>query len=442
MAHTKQLTVPAVDPQRQRKAKKATGVAAFGTFIEYYDFSVFGYVAATIAVVFFPSDDPVAGLLNTFLIFGTAFVVRPLGAIFFGWIGDRVGRRTSLVGSILLMSVAAGFIAALPTYAQIGIWAPILLGVLRMLQGFSAGGEIGGAASYIREWAPIERRNLYISFIPSIAVLGKGSAAGLAALAATLVPAEAMESWGWRIPFMIAVPLGILCLIMRLKIEDSPEFTASAATAKETTGSPFGRLIGEHRKPLTKVFFISLVQNMGTYIGTVYVAVYFSTVLGYTKAEASYIVLIAVVAAAFLIPAAGQLGNRIGAKRVLVSSYVFYIVVTIPSFMLMNNGSVALAMIGLLIGMVPYALCQAGTYASMPEFFPVEVRHTGVAFGHSVGAVIGGAGGPYFATWMIDATGNTLVPAYMLVVFGVMGLAVVLGAVRTNTATTASHLYR
>ena len=443
MAQTKQLTAPAVDPQRQRKAKKATGVAAFGTFIEYYDFSVFGYVAATIAVVFFPSDDPVAGLLNTFLIFGTAFVVRPLGAIFFGWIGDRMGRRTSLVGSILLMSAAAGFIAALPTYAQIGIWAPILLGVLRMLQGFSAGGEIGGAASYIREWAPIERRNLYISFIPSIAVLGKGSAAGLAALAATLVPAEAMESWGWRIPFMIAVPLGILCLIMRLKIEDSPEFTASAATAKQTTGSPFGRLIGEHRKPLTKVFFISLVQNMGTYIGTVYVAVYFSTVLGYTKAEASYIVLIAVVAAAFLIPLAGQLGNRIGAKRVLVSSYVFYIVVTIPSFMLMNNGSVALAMIGLLIGMVPYALCQAGTYASMPEFFPVEVRHTGVAFGHSVGAVIGGAGGPYFATWMIDATGNTLVPAYMLVVFGVMGLAVVLGAVRTNTTTsTASHLYR
>lgn len=443
MAQTKQLTAPAVDLQRQRKAKKATGVAAFGTFIEYYDFSVFGYVAATIAVVFFPSDDPVAGLLNTFLIFGTAFVVRPLGAIFFGWIGDRMGRRTSLVGSILLMSAAAGFIAALPTYAQIGIWAPILLGVLRMLQGFSAGGEIGGAASYIREWAPIERRNLYISFIPSIAVLGKGSAAGLAALAATLVPAEAMESWGWRIPFMIAVPLGILCLIMRLKIEDSPEFTASAATAKQTTGSPFGRLIGEHRKPLTKVFFISLVQNMGTYIGTVYVAVYFSTVLGYTKAEASYIVLIAVVAAAFLIPLAGQLGNRIGAKRVLVSSYVFYIVVTIPSFMLMNNGSVALAMIGLLIGMVPYALCQAGTYASMPEFFPVEVRHTGVAFGHSVGAVIGGAGGPYFATWMIDATGNTLVPAYMLVVFGVMGLAVVLGAVRTNTTTsTASHLYR
>ncbi|MEX5304674.1 MFS transporter [Kocuria sp. CPCC 205258] len=443
MATTKQLTAPAVDPQRQRKAKKATGVAAFGTFIEYYDFSVFGYVAATIAVVFFPSDDPVAGLLNTFLIFGTAFIVRPLGAIFFGWIGDRMGRRTSLVGSILLMSAAAGFIAALPTYAQIGIWAPILLGVLRMLQGFSAGGEIGGAASYIREWAPIERRNLYISFIPSIAVLGKGAAAGLAALAATLVPAEAMESWGWRIPFMIAVPLGILCLIMRLKIEDSPEFTASAATAKETTGSPFGRLIGEHRKPLTKVFFISLVQNMGTYIGTVYVAVYFSTVLGYTKAEASYIVLIAVVAAAFLIPLAGQLGNRIGAKRVLVSSYVFYIAVTIPSFMLMNNGSVALAMVGLLIGMVPYALCQAGTYASMPEFFPVEVRHTGVAFGHSVGAVIGGAGGPYFATWMIDATGNTLVPAYMLVVFGVMGLAVVLGAVRTNTTTsTASHLYR
>ena len=144
------------DEARRRKAKKATAVGAFGTFIEYYDFSVYGYVAATLAVVFFPNDDPVIGLLNTFLVFGLAFLVRPLGAIFFGRLGDRSGRRTSLIASILLMSVAAALTGFLPGYAQIGIAAPILLVLLRMLQGFSTGGEIGGAASYIREWAAPE----------------------------------------------------------------------------------------------------------------------------------------------------------------------------------------------------------------------------------------------------------------------------------------------
>lgn len=440
MSHTAQAVVQTTDPERIRRAKKATGVAAFGTFIEYYDFSVFGYVAATIAIVFFPGDDPTAGLLNTFLVFGTAFFVRPLGAIFFGRIGDRYGRRASLVGCVILMSAAAGLTAILPTYAQIGIWAPILLGVLRMLQGFSAGGEIGGAASYIREWAPAERRNLYISFIPSVAVLGKGFAAGLAALAATLIPSAAMESWGWRIPFVIAIPLGIVCLIMRLKIEDTPEFTASASQG-ETTKTPFSILMRDHRKPLAKVFSIALVQNIGTYIGTVFVAVYFSSILGFSKAQSSTIVLIAVIAAAMLIPFAGHLGSKIGSKKLLVIAYIAYIVITIPSFMLMNVGSMSLAVLGLLAGMLPYAICQAGTYAAMPEFFPVEVRHTGVAFGHSVGAVLGGAGAPYAATWMIDATGDTFIPAYMLVIFGIIGLAVVLGTVRHTSAST-THLYK
>jgi MHS family proline/betaine transporter-like MFS transporter len=440
MSPTTQTGPGPATAEHQRKAKKATAVAAFGTFIEYYDFSVFGYVAATIAVVFFPSGDPVAGLLNTFLVFGTAFLVRPLGAIFFGRIGDRFGRRASLVGSVILMSAAAGLTAVLPTYAQIGIWAPILLGLLRMLQGLSAGGEIGGAATYIREWAPVERRNLYISFIPSVGVLGKAGAAGLAALAATLVPAAEMESWGWRIPFLLAIPLGILCLVMRLKIEDSPEFTSSANKG-QTTRAPIVELFRNHRSRLGKVFLIALVQNIGTYIGTVYVAVYFSTVLDFSKAEASTIVLIAVASAALLIPLAGQLGGRIGSKRLLTFAYIAYIVVTIPSFMLMNAGSLSLAIFGLLLGMLPYALCQAGTYASMPEFFPVEVRHTGVAFGHSVGAVLGGAGAPYMATWLIDSTGDTMIPAYMLVIFGFLGLATVLGLVRRNTRS-ASHLYR
>jgi MFS transporter, MHS family, proline/betaine transporter len=441
MATTELASAPPVTPERRAKAKKATGVAVFGTFIEYYDFSVYGYVAATLAVVFFPSDDPAIGLLNTLLVFGSAFLVRPLGAMFFGWLGDRHGRRTSLIASIILMGAAAGLTGLLPGYAQIGVLAPILLIVLRMMQGFSTGGEIGGAASYIREWASPDRRSLYISFVPSFGNLGKGAAAGVAAIVALLLPGPAMESWGWRIPFLLAIPLAALVLYLRLQVEDSPEYVASKAEHR-TTDKPIAEVFRHYKAPLAKVISISLVQNIGTYVGTVFVAVYFSNVLGFSKAAASTIVLVAVLIAAVLIPVCGLLGTRIGAKRLLTYSYLAYLVITIPSFVLMNQHSVGLAMLGLALGMIPYALCQAGTYSIIPEFYPVKVRHTGVAFGHSVGAVVGGGGGPYLATWLSDATGSTFIPAYILIFAGALGLAVISLAVRRNTAPAASHLYR
>ncbi|PAK24298.1 MFS transporter [Streptomyces sp. alain-838] len=430
--------VTPVTDERRRKAKKATAVAAFGTFIEYYDFSVYGYVAATLSIVFFPSDNPTVGLLNTFLVFGSAFAVRPLGALFFGRLGDRAGRRVSLVASIGLMSLAAALTGLLPGYATIGVAAPILLIVLRMLQGFSTGGEIGGAASYIREWAPKERRSLYISFIPGVAVFGKACAAGMAALAASFVPEESMEAWGWRLPFLLAVPLGLLCLYLRLKIEDTPEFR-DAEPADRSDRKPLKELTAGYRGPLAKVMAISTVQNVGTYVGTVFVASYLSTVLDFSESQAATIVLLAVLTAAVFIPLCGQLGSRLGGKRVLIVSYVAYIAVTIPSFWLMGRGSVGLAIVGLILGMVPYALCQAGTYAVMPEFFPVQVRNTGVAFGHSIGAVIGGGAGPYVSTWLIDSTGSTFVPAYILVFFGLFGLGIALGAVRRSASD--DHLY-
>jgi MFS transporter, MHS family, proline/betaine transporter len=426
--------------RRRTGAKKATGAAIFGTFIEYYDFSVYGYVAATLSIVFFPSGDPTVGLLNTFLVFGSAFLVRPLGAWYFGRLGDRRGRRASLVASITLMGIAATLTGLLPGYAQIGVLAPILLVVLRMLQGFSAGGEIGGAASYIREWAPEHRRPLYISFIPSVANLGKGLAAGAAALAALAVPADAMADWGWRLPFLAALPLGILCLWLRLRVEDSPEFTAIRKDDATTT-SPFREVLRDFRPQLAKVIGISTVQNIGTYVGTVFVASYFATVLGFSTSEASTIVLVAVLIAACLIPFAGVLGTRIGARRTLVIAYIAYAVITLPSFLLMNSGSFGIAILGLAIGMIPYALCQAGTYGSVAEFYPTKVRHTGVAVGHSVGAVIGGGAGPYLATWLIDTTGNTYMPAFILVAAGLLGLVLVTLAVRSN-GDTRSHLFR
>ncbi|PQP23390.1 MFS transporter [Rhodococcus opacus] len=424
---------------RERKAKRATTAAVAGTFVEYYDFSVYGYVAATLATVFFPGQDPAVGLLSTILIFGSAFVVRPLGAIFFGRIGDRKGRRVSLIACITCMGAAAGLTGLLPGYAQIGIWAPILLLILRLLQGFSTGAEFGGAITYIREWAPPRRRAFYISFASAAGNVGKALAAGTTALVASLMPSEAMLNWGWRIPFLLAVPLGILVLVLRLRVEDSPEFIANNR-ARDHAHRPVRDLFATHRAALAKSILIAVVQNIGTYIGTVFVAVYLSSVLGFSKATSSTIVLVAVLLAAGLIVAAGQLGTRLGGKRLLLWSYSAYIVLILPSFLLMNQGSIGLAILGLALSMVPYALCQAGTHTTVPELFPVDVRHTAVAFAYSIGAIIGGGGGPYLATWLIDATGSPLIPAFMLVIAGALGMIVVSLTVRP-TSPNEAHIH-
>lgn len=424
---------------RQQRAKRATAAAVFGTLVEYYDFSVYGYVAASLAAAFFPSSNPTVSLLNTFLVFGSAFIVRPLGAVFFGHLGDRIGRRTSLLACIAMMGVASTLIGLLPTYAQIGVAAPIFLVLLRMLQGFSTGGEIGGAASYIREWAPENRRSFYISAIPGVAQLGKGLAAGIAALIASWAPPEMLGDWGWRIPFLVSLPLTALCLYFRLQIEDSPEH-AELKRNNATSERPFRELLTDYWPQLVKVVLIAVVQTTGTYIGTVYVAVYLSEVLNFSKADSATIVFIAVLCASVLIMVAGHLATRSGPKHMLMASYTAYALLSIPSFMLMGAGSFTLAIAGLVIGMIPYSMCQAGTYSSMPEFFPARIRHSGVAFGHSTGAVIGGAGGPYVATLLVDVTGNILFPSFLLAGAGVVGLLLLIRVAKSPPA--SKHLYQ
>jgi MHS family proline/betaine transporter-like MFS transporter len=406
------------------EAKKATVAAAFGTFLEYYDFSCYGYVAAMIAASFFPGEDPTAALLSTLAVFGSAFLVRPLGGIFFGHIGDRFGRKTALLATVLLMGLSSTAIGLLPTYASIGVAAPALLIAFRLLQGLSAGGEIGGAASYIREWAPPNRRALYISFIPGIAVLGKATAAGMAGMAAAMFAKDSPD-WAWRVPFLIALPLMLGCLWIRLKIEDSPEFKA-LQTAGALSKAPFGELFRAYPASLVKLMLFAPVQTVGTYIGTVYVAVYMKAVLKMPQSQVGFIVLIAITCAAVLIPVFGWVTDRFGAKKVLAASYSFYIALSYPMYALMGPESFMLSVIALVVTMLPYTLCQAGSYLMYPELLPTRVRSTGVSFGHSFGSVIGGGLMPYLATALIAWSGDIMIPTYILMANGALGLLVIL----------------
>ena len=281
---------------------------------------------------------------------------------------------------------------------------------MRMLQGFSTGGEIGGAASYIREWAAPNRRPFYISFIPSVAQLGKGAAAGIAALAALAMPGPAMESWGWRIPFLLALPLGALCLYCGCRSRTAPS-SSPPRPSDNTTDKPVKDLFRHYRAPLAKVIAISTVQNIGTYVGTVFISVYFSNVLGFSKGAASTIVLLAVLLAAVLIPIAGQLGSRIGAKRVLVVSYVAYVAPHPPVVPADEPGHSASPMLGLALGMIPYALCQAGTYADHARVLPGQGPPHRCRVRPQRRRRHRRRRGPYLATWLIGDTGNNFIPA-------------------------------
>ena len=315
--------------------------------------------------------------------------------------------------------MACTAIGCLPTYDQIGIAAPIMLILCRILQGFSAGGEIGSAASYIREWAPAERRSLYLSFVPSVANLGKAGAAGLTGLAAYLFVGES-ASWAWRVPFLVAMPLMLGCLWMRLKIEDTPDFTNMKNEGK-LSEAPIKELIGQYPASLCKLFMYSLVQNVGTYCGTVYVAIYMRTVLKMPATEVGFIVLIAVTCAALFIPVFGLITDRVGPVKTLVACYVCYIVLSYPCYAIMGRGF-GMAIFALVTTMIPYALCQAGSYSMYPELLPPRVRSTGVSFGHSMGAVLGGATTPFLATWLISKFNDIMIPAYILIFVGALGL--------------------
>jgi MFS transporter, MHS family, proline/betaine transporter len=232
--HSIEQAVPEVGEQT---VLRATIGASIGNLVEWFDFAVYGYLATTLAVVFFPSGNPTASLLSTFAVFAAAFFVRPLGGLFFGPLGDRIGRQRVLATVIILMSLATFAIGLLPGYATIGIWAPLLLVVCRLLQGFSAGGEFGGGATFLAEYSPDDRRGYMVSWLEFSTLIGFILGSGSVLVMNSALGEDAMIAWGWRIPFLIAGPLGIVGLYIRLRLEDTPEFRALESTG-EVSESP------------------------------------------------------------------------------------------------------------------------------------------------------------------------------------------------------------
>ena len=409
---------------RERLARRASIAAAAGTAIEYYDFAIYGYLAVVLAPLFFPSSDGLIGLLATLGVVATGSVARPIGGLIFGRLGDRRGRKAVLLATVAAMGTATTLTGVLPTYAAIGIAAPILLTVLRVFQGFSAGGEIGGAASLSTESAPSKRRGLFGSATSIGVSVGMASAAGTVAILSAVTTDEQMSSWGWRIPFLIAAPLLVGAVLYRLRVEDSPLFVQMVETSKPPK-APVREVLRTHKASVLRVIGIAYSTMTSGGIASVYLLVHLSAVLEYPLTGALWLVVLIVLMPLAAIPWSGSLSDRFGRRRVLAGGMLGFLVLAVPCFWLMQQDSLALAIVAALVLNIPFSVQQGVVYTQYSELFPTRVRYTGVSLGFNIGGVVGTGLVSLVATWLVRTTGYTIAPAFYVVFAALVGLAVI-----------------
>lgn len=403
-----------VGTEQHTLVRKAAVAAFIGNFVEWFDYASYGFLAVIIAAVFFPPEDPGAGLLMTFAVFGISFFIRPIGGIIWGNIGDKHGRRIALSWSILIMSGATFLIALLPTYEQVGFLAPLLLVVIRVIQGFSASGEYAGAGSFLVEYAPAKRRGFYACLVPASTAVGLLVGSLFVAFMHHFMTPEAMHSWGWRIPFIFALPLGLIGRYIRLRLEDTPAFR-KMEDAHTVVKTPIKVLVKDYRREMICAFGVSCLNAVGFYVILSYMPTYMSVEQGVDSNTAYLAETLALCAYVLLIFLMGTLSDRFGRKSMLIIASVCFMLFSVPLFsMISSNALMHILLIQIAFGAM--LTINDGTLACfLSEVFPTKVRYTGFAFTFNLANALLGGTAPFICTWLIQTTGDKMMPAWYLV---------------------------
>ncbi|GAA4380534.1 MFS transporter [Paeniglutamicibacter cryotolerans] len=422
-----------VDPAGIGRNTRVKVVAAsfIGNFVEWFDYAVYGYLAITISAVFFPTSDPTTGLMLTFALFAVSFFVRPLGGFIWGHLGDKIGRREALSWSILIMSAATFCMALIPSYNTIGIWAPILLLIIRVVQGFSASGEYAGASAFLVEYAPAHRRGLYAAVVPASTATGLLLGSLLAALLTGMLQTEQMESWGWRLPFLLAAPMGLIGRYVRTKLEDSPVFKALAAE-DEAIKAPVSALFRNHWRQLIQAVGAVLLNAVGFYLILSYMPTHLHENIGLSQSAAYLATTVALATYIGFIFLMGMLSDRLGRKKVLMSASILFVLLTVPAFLLLETGNfLIIVLVQILLGGM--LSLNDGTLPSyLAEMFPTRVRYSGFAVSFNLSNAIFGGTAPFVATVLIATTHSVLAPGWYLMGAAVISLIAVACSVETS----------
>lgn len=399
-------------PQEGSYLKRVILSCMVGNALEWYDFVLYGYFATTIGQLFFPKFSVVASLMATFGVFAAGFIMRPLGGIIFGHIGDKIGRKNALLWSIYLMAIPTTLIGLLPTYEQIGWFAPFLLTLIRLAQGLSMGGEFTGSMVFVVENAQRTNRGLYGSWVVFSLLLGILIGSMVATSTCYFLSKEQLMDWGWRIPFLLSIVGGFVGSVMRRQIHEPEQFTQAKKHHKEHA-SPIVELFRSHFKSIMYVVALELSLSIGFYLIVIFINNYLTALLNFDMITSLTMTTFSMMSMGVAILISGWISDRVGRRPVLIAGALAFTFFAYPLFVSLEHGYTSA-----LIAQMSLSFIMGVFFAPIPatlvELFPVTVRYSGMSIAHSISMAIFGGTAPAIATWLIHSTNNNAAPALYL----------------------------
>lgn len=412
-----------MNDHRPGTSKKVLYSAALGQFVEWYDFVIYAYSATIIAKLYFPNAEPATALLSAFAVYGVGFVMRPLGGFIFGSLGDRFGRKAILSAIILMMGGATVGIGLLPTYAQIGIAAPALLVVFRLIQGLSAAGETIGSNSFVAEHAPAGRRGLHVAFTYAFANLPPIAAALIILAVTSLLGNDVYERWGWRIPFLLSAPLALVGLYIRHRVDESPAFEKARAQQQIST-APVADAIRDQKKAMAFSFALAAFSSLAFYTLAGYFVSYLTVTVGMSRSDSLISNGIAMMVAFLAMILSGFVSDKVGRKPVMMVALVFNACVSIPAYLLAGQGTLAYAALAQSLLAIGMGMFSGPLGITLLELFPTKTRFSASAISYNLAYTIFGGTAPFLGTYLVMVTQSKLAPAAYMATISVLVLIV------------------
>lgn len=404
--------------------RRSIVAGSVGVLVHWFDWAVYAYLATTISDVFFPDSGGATGLLAVFGVFAVAFFFRPVGSVIFGHLGDTLGRKKTLSIVIVMMALGTLMLGLTPSYDSIGVWAPVLLVVGRIIQGIAAGGEFGSATAFLAEYSKPTKRGFNCSWIEFGSVMGFLLASGAVAVLFAVFDDRTVTDWAWRIPFLLTVPLAAVGYYIRTKIEDTPDYRA-LEEADEVPSAPIKEVFQHNRKQFFQTVGIEIFMNCTFYVVLTYLLTYQEDTVGFNAGTAARLSVIASLTAAVIIPLSGKASDQWGRRPVLLTAGVLLLVLAWPMFEWMNQGTSIAGFCSTFVLSAILALILGTHTSAVAELFPTRTRQSGLSMAYSIAGALFAGTLPYFNTWLIDLTDNIMVPAFTLMVVAVVGLVTV-----------------